>query len=126
MTWQIDTPLRVCGGYDEGEEARGIPADWEAWLVLRREGKRAKLLQYAERVWHISEGSEDARIEAAIQNTRAFFESLSVPTRLSAYNISADAIPALLAQLESHGMVKLGEHEDVTLDKCREVLEASI
>ena len=40
MTWQIDTPLRVCGGYDEGEEARGIPADWEAWLVLRREGKR--------------------------------------------------------------------------------------
>ena len=95
-------------------------------LSVRRESKRAKLLQYAERVWHISEGSEDARIEAAIQNTRAFFESLSVPTRLSAYNISADAIPALLAQLESHGMAKLGEHEDVTLDKSREVLEASI
>ncbi|MDZ4055751.1 MAG: iron-containing alcohol dehydrogenase, partial [Polynucleobacter sp.] len=95
-------------------------------LSLRRDAKRAKLLQYAERVWHISEGTEDARIEAAIQNTRAFFESLSVPTRLSAYNISADAIPALLAQLESHGMVKLGEHQDVTLDKSREVLEASI
>ena len=95
-------------------------------LSLRRDVKRAKLLQYAERVWHISEGTEDARIEAAIQNTRAFFESLSVPTRLSAYNIGADAIPALLAQLESHGMVKLGEHQDVTLDKSREVLEASI
>jgi NADP-dependent alcohol dehydrogenase len=95
-------------------------------LSLRRDVKRAKLLQYAERVWHISEGTEDARIEAAIQNTRAFFESLSVPTRLSAYNIGADAIPDLLAQLESHGMVKLGEHQDVTLDKSREVLEASI
>jgi NADP-dependent alcohol dehydrogenase len=129
----------------------GVPSDWSTHMIgheitalhgldhaqtlaiilptmlsVRRESKRAKLLQYAERVWHISEGSEDARIEAAIQNTRAFFESLSVPTRLSAYNISADAIPALLAQLESHGMVKLGEHEDVTLDKCREVLEASI
>ncbi|TXI47200.1 iron-containing alcohol dehydrogenase [Methylophilus sp.] len=95
-------------------------------LSLRRDTKRAKLLQYAERVWHISDGTEDARIEVAIQNTRDFFESLGVPTRLSAYNISADAIPALLAQLESHGMVKLGEHQDVTLDKSREVLEASI
>ncbi|WP_138517600.1 iron-containing alcohol dehydrogenase [Limnobacter alexandrii] len=129
----------------------GVPSDWSTHMIgheitalhgldhaqtlaiilptmlsLRRDVKRAKLLQYAERVWHISEGTEDARIEAAIQNTRAFFESLSVPTRLSAYNIGADAIPALLAQLESHGMVKLGEHQDVTLDKSREVLEASI
>jgi NADP-dependent alcohol dehydrogenase len=95
-------------------------------LSLRRDAKRAKLLQYAERVWHISEGTEDARIEAAIQNTRAFFESLNVPTRLSAYDINADAIPAILSQLESHGMVKLGEHKDVTLDKSKEVLEASI
>ena len=95
-------------------------------LSLRRDAKRAKLLQYAERVWNINEGTEDARIEAAIQNTRSFFESLNVPTRLSAYDIHADAIPALLAQLESHGMVKLGEHKDVTLDKSREVLEASI
>ncbi len=95
-------------------------------LSLRRDAKRAKLLQYAERVWHISEGTEDARIEAAIQNTRSFFESLNVPTRLSAYDISADAIPAMLSQLESHGMVELGEHKDVTLDKSREVLEASI
>ncbi len=95
-------------------------------LSLRRDAKRAKLLQYAERVWHISEGTEDARIEAAIQNTRSFFESLNVQTRLSAYDISADAIPAMLSQLESHGMVELGEHKDVTLDKSREVLEASI
>lgn len=95
-------------------------------LSLRRESKRAKLLQYAERVWHITEGSEDARIDAAIAKTRAFYESLGVKTRLSAYQIGKDAIPDLLKQLEAHGMVKLGEHQDVTLDKSREVLEASI
>lgn len=95
-------------------------------LSVRRESKRAKLLQYAERVWHITEGSEDERIDAAIAKTRAFYESLGVKTRLSAYQIGKDAIPALLKQLETHGMVKLGEHQDVTLEKSREVLEASI
>ncbi|HEY8117763.1 MAG TPA: iron-containing alcohol dehydrogenase [Methylophilaceae bacterium] len=95
-------------------------------LSVRRDSKRAKLLQYAARVWDITEGNEDARIDAAIAKTRAFYESLGVKTRLSAYQIGHDAIPTLLKQLELHGMVKLGEHQDVTLEKSREVLEASI
>jgi len=95
-------------------------------LSLRRDSKRAKLLQYAERVWNIREGSEEQRIEAAITKTRDFFESMQVKTRLSAYQITKEDIPALLAQLEKHGMVKLGEHGDVTLDISRTVLETSI
>lgn len=95
-------------------------------LSVRREAKRAKLLQYAERVWGISEGSDDERIDAAIARTRAFYHSLGVKTRLSEYGVGHDAIPALLEQLETHGMVQLGEHKDVTLDTSRRVLEASI
>jgi NADP-dependent alcohol dehydrogenase len=95
-------------------------------LSLRRDSKRAKLLQYAERVWNIREGSEEQRIEAAITKTRDFFESMQLKTRLSAYQITKEDIPALLAQLEKHGMVKLGEHGDVTLDISRTVLETSI
>lgn len=95
-------------------------------LSLRRDSKREKLLQYAERVWNIHEGSEDQRIDAAISKTRGFFESMQVKTRLSAYQITKEHIPALLVQLEKHGMVRLGEHGDVTLDISRTVLEASI
>lgn len=95
-------------------------------LSVRRESKRAKLLQYGERVWNIIEGSEDERIEAAIAKTRGFFESLQMKTRLSHYQITKEAIPALLKQLETHGMVALGEHQDVTLETSRKVLEASI
>lgn len=95
-------------------------------LSVRRESKRAKLLQYAERVWHITDGSENMRIDDAIAKTRVFYQSLGVKTRLSAYEIGKDAIPALLKQLETHGMTALGEHKDVTLEKSREVLEASI
>jgi NADP-dependent alcohol dehydrogenase len=43
-------------------------------LSLRRDSKRAKLLQYADRVWNIREGSEEQRIDAAITKTRDFFE----------------------------------------------------
>jgi NADP-dependent alcohol dehydrogenase len=95
-------------------------------LEVRRDSKREKLLQYAARVWQIVDGTEDARIDAAIARTRDFFESLGVKTRLSDYGIGADAIDGLVAQLEAHGMTALGEHGDVTLDVSRRVLDASL
>lgn len=95
-------------------------------LQVRRESKRAKLLQYAARVWNITEGDEESRIDAAVAKTRTFFESLGVKTKLSEYNITQDAIANLLKQLEAHGMVALGEHQDVTLDVSKKILEASI
>jgi len=47
-------------------------------LTVLKEQKRAKLLQYAERVWKIPEGREDSRIEEAITRSREFFESLGI------------------------------------------------
>ena len=129
----------------------GVPQDWATHLVgheltaqfgldhaqtlavllpsmlhVRRAGKRAKLLQYAERVWGITESDEDERIDLAIKKTRAFFESLGVKTRLSDYGISAAAIDGLIRQLQTHGMTQLGEHQDVTLDVSRQVYETSL
>ena len=97
-----------------------------AMLAARREPKRAKLLQYAERVWNLREGSEDARIDAAIAATRAFFERMGVPTRLSGHGIREARLDAILAKLQAHGMTALGEHGDVTLDVSRAVLEAVV
>jgi len=94
-------------------------------LVVCRENKRAKLLQYAERVWRITEGDEDQRIDQVIKKTRAFFESLGVKTRLSEYGISRDSIDTLAKQLRVHGMTQLGERQDVTIEISRKVLEAS-
>ena len=97
-----------------------------AMLAARREPKRAKLLQYAERVWGLREGSEDARIDAAIQATRDFFERMGVPTRLSGHGIREPKFDAILAKLEAHGMTQLGEHGDVTLDVSAAVLAATV
>jgi NADP-dependent alcohol dehydrogenase len=54
-----------------------------------------------------------------------FFEQMGVPTRLSDYGLDGSSIPALLAKLEEHGMTKLGEHQDITLDVSRRIYEAA-
>ena len=131
--------------------AAGVPQDWATHLIgheltalhgidhaqtlaivlppmlrLRRESKRAKLLQYAERVWQLTVGSEDERIDQAIQKTQDFFEQLGVKTHLSAYGVAAGAVDALVQALETHGMVHLGEQGDVTPDLSRKVYEAAL
>ncbi|AOK31974.1 aldehyde reductase [Burkholderia singularis] len=108
------------------DHARTLAIVLPSMLQVRRASKRGKLLQYAERVWQITDGPEEARIDEAIRRTRAFFESLDVKTRLADYGIGADAIDGLIAQLDAHGMTQLGEHKDVTLDVSRRVLEASL
>ncbi len=94
-------------------------------LNEKRNEKRGKLLQYAERVWNITEGSEEERIDAAIAATRNFFEQMGAPTRLSAYGLDGSTIPALLVKLEEKGMTKLGERQDITLDVSRRIYEAA-
>jgi len=95
-------------------------------LRIRKESKRAKLLQYAARVWDLRDGDDDARIDAAIAKTQAFFEQMGVKTRLSAYSLGSEHIDTVLKQLESHRMVTLGERRDVTLEVSRQVLELSL
>lgn len=97
-----------------------------ATLQVLRDRKSEKLLQYARRVWAIDEADAEAAITAAIQKTRDFFEQLGVPTRLSAYQINATHLDALIEQLIAHNMVKLGEHRDVTPDISRQILEQAL
>ncbi|KER71418.1 iron-containing alcohol dehydrogenase [Burkholderia sp. Ac-20349] len=108
------------------DHARTLAVVLPSMLQVRRDSKRAKLLQYAERVWNITSGPDDARIDEAIARTRAFFERLDVKTRLADYGVGADAIDQLVAQLDEHGMTQLGEQKDVTLDVSRRVLEGAL
>ena len=134
-----------------GAVGAGVPQDWATHMIgheitalygldhaqtlavvlpnlldVRRDVKRAKLLQYAERVWGLRAGDEDARIDQAIAHTRAFFESLGVRTRLVDYGIGAEAVERIVAQLEAHRMVKLGEDRAVDLALSRRIVEACL
>lgn len=134
-----------------GAVGAGVPQDWATHMIgheitalygldhaqtlavvlpnlldVRRHVKRAKLLQYADRVWGLRAGDEDARIDQAIAHTRAFFEALGVRTRLADYGIGAEAVERIVAQLEAHRMVKLGEDRAVDLALSRRVVEACL
>ena len=121
-THMIGHELTALHGIDH---ARTLAIVLPANLQIRREAKRAKLLQYAERVWQIRQGDEEQRIDAAIQQTRQFFEGLGLPTQLSAYQLGASDIDVLINQLEAHRLTALGERSDVSLDVSRQILEAS-
>ncbi len=95
-------------------------------LTVKRAQKREKLLQYAERVFGITTGDEEARIDAAIERTRAFFEAMGVRTRLADYGLDASAIPAVAEKLRQHWPVPLGEHRDVTPEAAAEILTLAL
>lgn len=122
-THMIGHELTAMFGIDHGQTLAII---YPAVMKVRREQKRAKLLQYAERVWNITAGSEDERISAVTAKTREFFESLGVKTRMSEYGISKDKIPALIEQLKAHGMLNLSETGDITLEISRQILEEAL
>ena len=108
------------------DHARTLAIVLPSLLQVQRADKHAKLLQYANRVWHIQTGSEAERIDAAIQRTAQFFESLGVPTKLSAYGLDATAIDTVVGQLEANGMIALGEHQNISLATSRTILQGAL
>jgi len=104
------------------DHARTLSIVLPAVMKVRKEQKREKLLQYATRVWQITEGDDNARIDKAIRLTEAFFETMQVPTRLSEVDLGSKDIDLLIERLAQHGMTTLGEHSDITLAISREIL----
>ncbi len=108
------------------DHARTLSIMLPAVLKVRRAVKREKLLQYAERVWGITSGNDEVRIDQAIAATETFFKSMGLPTSLKDINLDATHIDALLANLTKHGMVKLGEQAEITPAISREILETAL
>jgi NADP-dependent alcohol dehydrogenase len=122
-THMIGHELTALFGIDHGQTLAII---YPAVLEVRGTQKRAKILQYAERVWNITNGSEDEKIDSAIKKTREFFESLGVKTRLSEYGVTADKIPVIVEQLKAHGLTALSETQDITPEVSKKILEQAL
>ncbi len=108
------------------DHARTLAIVLPSLLNERRQSKQAKLLQYARRVWGISEGSDEQRIDEAIRRTRDFFESVGIKTRLSDYGIGPEGVDAMVKQLELHGMTALGERQEITPAVSRAILNGAL
>jgi NADP-dependent alcohol dehydrogenase len=119
-THMIGHELTALFGIDHGQTLAII---YPAVMNVCRKQKHDKLLQYAQRVWNITTGTDDEKIDLAIQKTKNFFESLGVKTHLSDYGVTADKIPAVVEQLKAHGLTALSETGKITLEVSQKILE---
>lgn len=102
------------------DHARTLAIVYPAMLRHQRVRKTAKLLQYGERVWGITAGSEEERVKKVIIRTEEFFRSLGARTRLVECDVT-EGIERVAERLEKRG-VTLGEHHDISGSGVHEIL----
>jgi NADP-dependent alcohol dehydrogenase len=129
---------------------KGVPSDWATHMIgheltalygidhartlaiigpnlykVMFETKKGKLAQYGKRVFQLA-GTEDEIATAAIEKTIAFFHSMGMKTLLSenAENIEKTA-DFIVDRFEKRGWKALGEKQNITLEKVKEIVLAS-
>ena len=121
------SPIRTITRFDPSEFRSHVAAQVDDFVPTDHlERKRAKLLQYGERVWGVTSGTDEERMVEAIRRTREFFERVGVPTRLAAYGVAPGAVSDIPGRLERRGWVALGEAGEVTPAVVRCVLAAGV
>ena len=121
-THMIGHELTALLGVTHGESLAMVHT---ALLTVLQEQKRGKLLQYADRVWHITEGTEDERIMQAIAHTKSFFQSLGLRTSLSEAGAGQEVIDTIAQRFTERG-VHLGEAKNVDGVLARRILEKAL
>ncbi len=104
------------------DHARSLAMVHASLLRHQIETKREKLEQMGRNVFTL--GDSDNLAEATIDAIEALYRQLDVATQLTDHEGDADkAIDNIVKQLETHRMVKLGEHRTITLEQSREILK---
>lgn len=121
-THQIGHELTALHGITHGHSlAIAMPGT----LRVLKEQKKGKLLQYGERIFGITEGTDSERVEKAIEMTEQFYRSLGLTTRLSEEGIGKDTIEAIATRFNERGAT-YGENGNVTGDVTREILTSCL
>lgn len=108
------------------DHARTLAILTESHYQYNLETKKEKLVQYAERVWGISEGSDTEKAQLAIQKTTDFFHSIGIDTKLSEYTPDFKGTgEEIQKRFEERSMNGIGEHGKLTPTDARKIVEMS-
>lgn len=129
---------------------KGVPSDWATHMIGHEltalynidhartlaiigpnlfrvlfDTKKEKLAQYGKRVFQLT-GTEEEIARQAIEATVAFYHTMGMKTKISenAANIENTA-DFIVNRFEERGWKALGERQNLTLDKLREIVELS-
>ncbi len=90
------------------------------------ESKKEKLAQYGERVWNITSGTVEEKAQQAIDKTVEFYHQLDVATKLSDYTDNYDNTAQIIFdRFVERGWTGLGEHQNVTPEDVKTIVEMS-
>ena len=130
---------------------KGVPSDWATHMIgheltalyeidhartlaiigpnLYRtmfETKKEKLAQYGERVWNIEGNSIEEKATQAIEKTVEFLHKMGMETKLSNYTSDYEkASDFIVNRFEERGWKAMGEKQNITLEKVRQIVEMS-
>lgn len=130
---------------------KGVPSDWATHMIgheltalyeidhartlaiigpnLYRtmfETKKEKLAQYGERVWKVEGNSIEEKATQAIEKTVEFLHKMGMDTKLSNYTSDYEkSVDFIVNRFEERGWKAMGEKQNITLDKVRQIVEMS-
>ena len=122
-THMIGHELTALHGLAHGETLAIV---YPAMLDVLFEFKKDKLVQYAERVRGINQGTPDERARLAIRKTEEFFNRMGIKTHLKDYGIGNESFQTIRNRFEERGWVKMGEKQALTPDLVVDVLNKSL
>ena len=129
---------------------KGVPSDWATHMIGHEltalynidhartlaiigpnlfrvlfDTKKEKLAQYGKRVFQLT-GTDEEIARKAIEATVAFYNTMGMKTKISenASNIENTA-DFIVSRFEERGWKALGERQNITLEKLREIVELS-
>ncbi len=106
------------------DHARTLAILTESHYRYNLKDKKEKLVQYAERVWGITDGSDEEKAEKAIVKTTEFFHSIGIKTKLSEYTSEfKGTAEEIESRFESRGMKGIGERGTLTPQDAKKIVE---
>jgi alcohol dehydrogenase YqhD (iron-dependent ADH family) len=129
---------------------KGVPSDWATHMIgheltalygidhartlavvgpnlyrVMFETKKGKLAQYGKRIFNLT-GTEDEIANEAINKTVEFFHTMGMDTKLSDYIKDFDKTADFIVdRFKERGWLGLGEKQNITLEKVKEIVEMS-
>lgn len=130
---------------------KGVPTDWATHMIgheltalyeidhartlaiigpnLYRvlfETKKEKLAQYGERIWKVSGTTVEEKATEAIEKTVQFFHKMGMDTKISNYTSDYQKTADFIVdRFNERGWKAMGERQNITLEKVREIVEMS-
>ena len=129
---------------------KGVPSDWATHMIgheltalygidhartlavvgpnlyrVMFETKKGKLAQYGKRIFNLT-GTEEEIANEAIKKTVEFFHTMGMDTKLSDYTKDYDKTASFIVdRFKERGWLGLGEKQNITLEKVKEIVEMS-